>query len=134
MIPLSISLHAGKLLFLALFSFVIVVTSSDGTHLAVAKSSNNNNATMIPVNVGVVLDLETWVGQMGLSCINMSLSDFYSSNPSYKTRLVLNVRDSKRDEVAAAAAGYKNSLSAEMVDKDNFKFFCGNMYIKHIST
>ncbi|XP_056174176.1 glutamate receptor 2.1-like [Syzygium oleosum] len=104
MIPLSISLHAGKLLFLALFSFVIVVTSSDGTHLAVAQSSNSNNATMIPVNVGVVLDLETWVGQMGLSCINMSLSDFYSSNPSYKTRLVLNVRDSKRDEVAAAAA------------------------------
>ncbi|KAK2632939.1 hypothetical protein EUGRSUZ_L00861, partial [Eucalyptus grandis] len=41
---------------------------------------------------------------MGLSCIKMSLSDFYSSNPSYKTRLVLNVRDSKQDEVAAAAA------------------------------
>ncbi|XP_030448778.1 glutamate receptor 2.1-like [Syzygium oleosum] len=104
MIPPSISFHAEKLLFLALFSFVTVVTSSDGTHLAVAQSSNNNNATMIPVNVGVVLDLETWVGQMGLSCINMSLSDLYSSNPSYKTRLVLNVRDSKRDEVTAAAA------------------------------
>ncbi|KAI6681176.1 hypothetical protein NL676_035057 [Syzygium grande] len=104
MIPPSISFHAEKLLFLALFSFVIVVTSSDGTHLAVAQSSNNNNATTIPVNVGVVLDLETWVGQMGLSCISMSLSDFYSSNASYKTRLVLNVRDSKRDEVTAAAA------------------------------
>ncbi|KAK3437342.1 hypothetical protein EUGRSUZ_C02004 [Eucalyptus grandis] len=65
--------------------------------------SNNSNPTTISVNVGVILDLETEVGQMGLTCINMSLSDFYSSNPSYKTRLVLNVRDSKRDEVAAAA-------------------------------
>ncbi|KAK3435718.1 hypothetical protein EUGRSUZ_C00424, partial [Eucalyptus grandis] len=66
--------------------------------------SGNNNAQTILVNVGVVLDLETWVGRMGLSCINISLSDFYTSNPSYKTRLVLNVRDSKGDEVAAAAA------------------------------
>ncbi|XP_039165287.1 glutamate receptor 2.7-like [Eucalyptus grandis] len=66
--------------------------------------SGNNNAQTILVNVGVVLDLQTWVGQMGLSCINISLSDFYTSNPSYKTRLVLNVRDSKGDEVAAAAA------------------------------
>ncbi|KAK3437191.1 hypothetical protein EUGRSUZ_C01617, partial [Eucalyptus grandis] len=93
------------LLFLALSLFPIVVTLSDGTHPAVAQGSNNSNPTTIAVNVGVILDLETQVGQMGLTCINMSLSDFYSSNPSYKTRLVLNVRDSKRDEVAAAAAG-----------------------------
>ncbi|KAF8015219.1 hypothetical protein BT93_H0888 [Corymbia citriodora subsp. variegata] len=99
-----ISFDAEKLLFLALSFSVILVTFSDGPHVAVEQSSNNSNPTTIPVNLGVVLDLETWMGQMGLSCINMSLSDFYSSNPSYKTRLVLNVRDSKRDEVAAAAA------------------------------
>ncbi|KAK3437311.1 hypothetical protein EUGRSUZ_C01869 [Eucalyptus grandis] len=100
----GIPFDAEKLLFLALSLFAIVVTFSNGPHLVVAKSSNNSNPTTTTVNVGVVLDLETWVGQMGLSCINMSLSDFYSSNPSYKTRLVLNVRDSERDEVAAAAA------------------------------
>ncbi|KAI6681832.1 hypothetical protein NL676_035713, partial [Syzygium grande] len=104
MIPPRISFDAEKLLFLALSFIAMVVTFSNGTHPAVAQSSNNSNPTTITVNVGVVLDLETRVGQMGLSCINMSLSDFYSSNPSYKTRLVLNVRDSKRDEVAAAAA------------------------------
>ncbi|KAL3745662.1 hypothetical protein ACJRO7_014735 [Eucalyptus globulus] len=104
MIPPRISFDAEKLLFLALSLFPIVVTLSDGTHPAVAQGSNNSNPTTIAVNVGVILDLETLVGQMGLTCINMSLSDFYSSNPSYKTRLVLNVRDSKRDEVAAAAA------------------------------
>ena len=33
---------------------------------------------VIPVNVGVLLDNDTWVGKMGLSCINMALSDFYA--------------------------------------------------------
>ncbi|KAF8023165.1 hypothetical protein BT93_F0613 [Corymbia citriodora subsp. variegata] len=105
MISPKISFDAEKLLVTALSFFAIVATFSGGPRIAVAQSSNNNNAQTIPVNVGVVLDLETWMGQMGLSCINMSLSDFYRSNPSYKTRLVLNVRDSKQDEVAAAAAG-----------------------------
>ncbi|KAL3745669.1 hypothetical protein ACJRO7_014742 [Eucalyptus globulus] len=104
MIPSRTSIDAEKLLFLALSLFTIVSTFRDGPRIAMAQSSNNNNAQTIPVNVGVVLDLETWRGQMGLSCINMSLSDFYSSNPSYKTRLILNVRDSKQDEIAAAAA------------------------------
>ncbi|XP_018721911.2 glutamate receptor 2.7 [Eucalyptus grandis] len=104
MIPPRTSSDAEKLLFLALSVFTIISTFRDGPRIAVAQSSNNNNAQTIPVNVGVILDLETWMGQMGLSCINMSLSDFYSSNPSYKTRLVLNVRDSKQDVIAAAAA------------------------------
>ncbi|KAL3745668.1 hypothetical protein ACJRO7_014741 [Eucalyptus globulus] len=103
MIPLRIFFDAEKLPFLALSFFAVVVTLTDDTQPAVAQGSNNSNPTTISVNVGVILDLETEVGQMGLTCINMSLSDFYSSNPSYKTRLVLNVRDSKRDEVAAAA-------------------------------
>ncbi|KAI6681252.1 hypothetical protein NL676_035133 [Syzygium grande] len=97
--------YAEKLLSLALSFFVILATFINGPHIVVAQISNNSNRTTIPVNIGVVLDLETWEGQMGLSCINMSLSDFYSSNPWYKTRLVLNVRDSKRDEISAAAAG-----------------------------
>ena len=61
--------------------------------------------TTIPVNVGVVLDMDTWIGKMGLSCISMALSDFYSSHSDYKTRIVLNNRDSKKDVVGAAAAG-----------------------------
>ncbi|KAI6681165.1 hypothetical protein NL676_035046 [Syzygium grande] len=104
MIRPIISFNAEKLLFMALSVFGIVATFTNSPHVAVAQNIKNSNLTTIPVNVGVVLDLETWVGQLGLSCINMSLSDFYSSNPSYKTRLVLNVRDSKRDEVVAAAA------------------------------
>lgn len=60
--------------------------------------------TTILVNVGVVLDMDTLVGKMSLSCISMALSDFYASHSYYKTRLILNTRDSKRDVVAAAAA------------------------------
>ena len=63
------------------------------------------NKTLIPVNVGVVLDMEKWIGKMGLSCISMALSDFYASHGYYRTRLVLHTRDSKDDVVGAAAAG-----------------------------
>lgn len=59
----------------------------------------------VPVNVGLILNRNGKLGKVALSCINMSLSDFYNSNPHYKTRLLLNIRDSQRDVVAAAAAG-----------------------------
>ncbi|RVW71714.1 Glutamate receptor 2.7 [Vitis vinifera] len=60
--------------------------------------------TTIPVKVGVVLDMDTWLGKMGLSCISMALSDFYAYHGHYKTRLIPKIRDSKRDVVGAAAA------------------------------
>jgi ionotropic glutamate receptor len=68
-----------------------------------------NTTSTIPVNVGVVLDLASLEANIALSCINMALSDFYASHGDYKTRLVLNTRDSKKDVIGAAAAG---SLSA----------------------
>ncbi|KAI7989267.1 Glutamate receptor 2.1 [Camellia lanceoleosa] len=58
----------------------------------------------VQVKVGVVLDMNTWVGKMGLKCISMALSDLYSSHPYFKTRLDLHVRDSKDNVVGAAAA------------------------------
>ncbi|KAF9662011.1 hypothetical protein SADUNF_Sadunf18G0008800 [Salix dunnii] len=59
----------------------------------------------IPVNVGLVLDLDSDLdGKIALSCIEMALSDFYSTHGDYKTRLVLNTRDSMKDVVGAAAA------------------------------
>ncbi|KAJ7966325.1 Glutamate receptor [Quillaja saponaria] len=69
-------------------------------------AENTTNSTIIPVNVGVgiVVDVADTVGKMGLSSINLSLSDFYASHAYYKTRLLFNVRDSKKDVVAAAAA------------------------------
>ncbi|XP_038710751.1 glutamate receptor 2.7-like [Tripterygium wilfordii] len=63
-----------------------------------------NNTTSIPVNVGVVLELETGFGKISLSSINMALSDFYASHADYKTRLVLHSRDSNGGVVDAASA------------------------------
>ncbi|KAH6783628.1 glutamate receptor 2.7 [Perilla frutescens var. hirtella] len=60
--------------------------------------------TPFPVRVGVVVDMDSYVGQMGLSCITLALSDFYDKHAYYQTRLLLNTRDSKNDVVGAAAA------------------------------
>ncbi|KAL5559600.1 hypothetical protein UlMin_035811 [Ulmus minor] len=62
------------------------------------------NQTIIPVKVGVVLDLKTEVAEIWLSCMEMALSDFYASRAHYKTRLVFRTRDSNGDVVDAAAA------------------------------
>ncbi|XP_062098772.1 glutamate receptor 2.8-like [Humulus lupulus] len=57
--------------------------------------------------VGVVLDLETPVAKIWLSRIELALSDLYASHAHFKTRLVLNIRDSKKDIVSAASAAEK---------------------------
>ncbi|KAG6409700.1 hypothetical protein SASPL_127742 [Salvia splendens] len=62
-------------------------------------------STPFPVRVGVVIDMDDYVGKMGLNCITMALSDFYTKHGHYQTRLVLTKRDSKKDVVGAAAAG-----------------------------
>ncbi|GKU87448.1 hypothetical protein SLEP1_g1844 [Rubroshorea leprosula] len=77
----------------------------------VALAQNTTATATIPVNVGVVLDMDMWVGKLGLSCINMALQDFYSYHGNYATRLVLNIRDSRGDVVGAAAAGTASFFS-----------------------
>ncbi|XP_024159769.2 glutamate receptor 2.8 [Rosa chinensis] len=62
------------------------------------------NTSTIPVNVGVVVDLDEVSGKMYLSCIEMALSDFYASHTQYKTRVVLNTSNSHEDVVGAADA------------------------------
>ncbi|XVF35720.1 hypothetical protein REPUB_Repub18cG0170500 [Reevesia pubescens] len=70
----------------------------------VTQTTQNTSTSTTPVNIGVVLDMDSLVGQIGLSCINMALADFYASHPYYKTRLVFHTKDSKEDLVTAAAA------------------------------
>lgn len=65
---------------------------------------------VIPVRIGVVVDKDIDVGQMGLNCISMALSDFYAANGHYRTRVVLYSRDSKTTVVGAAAAGNSEIL------------------------
>ena len=43
------------------------------------------------VNVGAVTDVGTTNSEVAMLCVNLSLSDFYSSRPEFQTRLVVNV-------------------------------------------
>ncbi|CAI9772308.1 unnamed protein product [Fraxinus pennsylvanica] len=93
-------------------------------HMAMAQ----NQTVLINVDVGVVLNMNNSFSAMGFSCISMALSDFYASNSNYKTRLVLNTRDAKEDDVGAAAAvqielyyaqTHSVNLKAEKMEKNS---------------
>ncbi|KAG7622517.1 Solute-binding protein family 3/N-terminal domain of MltF [Arabidopsis suecica] len=68
------------------------------------KLGKGQNTTIQVINVGVVTDVGTTASNLSLLAINMSLSDFYSSRPESRTRLLLNFADSRDDVVGAAAA------------------------------
>ncbi|GLT81647.1 hypothetical protein SLE2022_000840 [Rubroshorea leprosula] len=91
-----------KLLFCISWLFFVLFCRLFSVETAVAQNTMASATT--PVNVGVVLDLDSWVGKLGLSCIDMAISDFYFNHSNYRTRLVLNVKDSEGDIVGAAAA------------------------------
>ncbi|KAG6673424.1 hypothetical protein I3842_16G111400 [Carya illinoinensis] len=88
------------------------------------KAAKAQNTTVTPVYVGVILDLDGRNGKVGMSCINMALSDFYASHTHYKTRLVRNLSLSslsyrtiyliKNTEVKAII-GPQNSIQANFV-------------------
>ncbi|KAK4374103.1 hypothetical protein RND71_004780 [Anisodus tanguticus] len=92
----------GKVIFSVSSFFLLCLVIFFSMEMAMAQ----NKSSTIPINVGVVLDMDELLGKMGLSCISMALSDFYNSDhgSKYKTRVVLHTRDSKRDVVGAAAA------------------------------
>ncbi|XP_022848940.1 glutamate receptor 2.7-like [Olea europaea var. sylvestris] len=46
------------------------------------------------IEVGVIVDMGSWVGKTIHACISMAISDFYETNSHYTTRTVLHVRDS----------------------------------------
>ena len=55
--------------------------------------------------MGVILDMGSWVGKTVHSCITMALSDFYTVNNRYKTRIVLHDRDAHGEPLHALSAG-----------------------------
>ncbi|KFK32618.1 hypothetical protein AALP_AA6G267100 [Arabis alpina] len=69
--------------------------------LGVNQGQNNRKTE---VHVGVVADVGIMHSDVELLCINLSLSDFYSSRPQFQTRLIVNIGDSRDDVVGAATA------------------------------
>ncbi|XP_078148814.1 glutamate receptor 2.7-like [Carex rostrata] len=79
----------NKLMFLL---FVIIGSVVTG------KNSNRN------ISVGVILDLDTLLGKMARTSIEMAVEDFYTVHSNYSNRLVLDIRDSHQDNVKATLA------------------------------
>jgi len=94
----NLQMRTEKLFFCILLVFFFCLEFNRG---------QNNGKTL--VDVGVVTDVDTSHSKVVMLCINMSISDFYSSNPQFETRLVVNVGDSKSDVVGAAIAGFLTS-------------------------
>ncbi|KAI7985283.1 Glutamate receptor 2.7 [Camellia lanceoleosa] len=86
-----------------MFLHIFLVLVSFYTFFGTSQSNVFGNGSVV-FQVGVVLDLDSKVGRMGLSHLNMALKDFYSAHENHKTRLVLHVRDSKEQVIDAAAA------------------------------
>ncbi|XP_023642859.1 glutamate receptor 2.6 isoform X1 [Capsella rubella] len=59
---------------------------------------------VLQVKVGIVLDTNGTLPDLSLRAINMSLAEFYNTHNGFKTRIVLNIRDSKQTVVGAAAS------------------------------
>ncbi|KAL3721199.1 hypothetical protein ACJRO7_005938 [Eucalyptus globulus] len=66
--------------------------------------STCQNVTATRIDVGVILDLDTYVGKMSKTCLEMAMDDFYSAHNDYTTRLVLHTRNATSDAVTAASA------------------------------
>ncbi|OWM81901.1 hypothetical protein CDL15_Pgr007940 [Punica granatum] len=56
------------------------------------------------VDIGVILDLDSYVGRMSKTSLEMAVKDFYGTHQNYTTRLVLHSRDSGSGVVEAASA------------------------------
>ncbi|KAL7590121.1 hypothetical protein Lser_V15G39239 [Lactuca serriola] len=73
-------------------------------HSIPSQNQNININNDILIGVGIILDMESPLGMSIHSCITMAISDFYALHHSYKTRIVIQTRDSEGDPVKALSA------------------------------
>ncbi|KAJ0052119.1 hypothetical protein Pint_03120 [Pistacia integerrima] len=64
------------------------------------------NKSHMEIDVGLIVDMGSWEGRMMQSSISMAISDFYSVNGYYKTRIVLRTRDSKGQHLLAISSAF----------------------------
>ncbi|KAK4485688.1 hypothetical protein RD792_008332 [Penstemon davidsonii] len=70
---------------------------------AQSELQNNSSSTTL-VNVGVILDLDSLVGRIGMTSLSLALSDYYSIDRNFSAKIVLHVRDSNGQIIDAAAS------------------------------
>ncbi|XP_039115621.1 glutamate receptor 2.7-like [Dioscorea cayenensis subsp. rotundata] len=68
-------------------------------------TSNKSRNTTSSIDVGVILDTKTWLGNISWSCMSMAMEDFYNSHSNFTKRLSLHLQDvNKDDRIASASA------------------------------
>lgn len=77
--------------------FVLFLYSIQFLVWNVEAGEGRDGQTYVPVNIGVVLDLNSTMGTMADVCISMALEDFYSENSGYRTRVVLHTKDAQNE-------------------------------------
>ncbi|KAK1352725.1 Glutamate receptor [Heracleum sosnowskyi] len=75
--------------------------------LCTSQSQSNPHSKNATFQVGVLLDLDSPTGGIGLSYLKMALSDFYALHSNYTTRLALHVEDPKGRVIDSAALALK---------------------------
>lgn len=76
----------------------------------------SSSASPRPVDVGVILDPGSPVGQTCHVSVNLALADFYSAHPNYTTAIRLHFRHSDKDDViSTASAGNYNFNSSPLL-------------------
>ncbi|KAJ9565139.1 hypothetical protein OSB04_001105, partial [Centaurea solstitialis] len=66
----------------------------------------------LEIPVGVILDMGSWDGKTIYGCIRMAVSDFYTVNSRYKTRIVLHNRDTHGEPLNSLSAGFPLNLGS----------------------
>nr|KJB10832.1 hypothetical protein B456_001G227400 [Gossypium raimondii] len=97
----------------AKWTFFVVTTLFSLVQPLSANHTSINDTAIEMIHVGLILDAQSWVGKIVDSCISMAISDFYSQNCHYQTKLVVHTRDFGGDPLLL--------LSQALVLLENFK-------------
>ncbi|MFS7903264.1 hypothetical protein Hanom_Chr01g00022031 [Helianthus anomalus] len=85
--------------------FVSLLNHGLCTHSLLPQNSSTFLLDKVIIRVGIILDMEAWTGKSIHSFMNFAISDFYTRNSNYRTRILLHTRDSKGDPLKALSAG-----------------------------
>ncbi|WOL15154.1 glutamate receptor 2.1-like [Canna indica] len=97
-------------------SIILLLLLSHGVPKKIM-ADDKSSSSFATVQVGVILDMDTWIGTLGWSCISMAVDDFYAMHPNSSTRLKLHLKSSQGDVVSAASAALTlfNDIKVEAI-------------------
>ncbi|KAG0483941.1 hypothetical protein HPP92_012025 [Vanilla planifolia] len=72
-----------------------------------AVADGENLSSTAKFDVGVILDMNTWLGKISWSCMLMAADDFYEVHSNHTTKLSFHLKDSEDDVVNAGLSAYE---------------------------